>query len=411
MVFDVKQGEKGLRAAVDALCKDAEAKIDNGCTLLILSDRDAGEDKAPIPALLATSAVHHYLVHRQKRQLSGLVVETGEARDVMHLATLIGFGASAVNPYLAFETIAHLSETDKLPTGMKLETAIEHYITALKKGLLKVMSKMGVSTIRSYRGAQIFEAVGLDDDFIDAYFPGTSSRIGGIGIEGVAREVLARHRAAMCKSEAEKDELDSGGAILYRRFSEKHLFSPEAIILLHKAVREGDYAVFKQYSSCINDISRNLCTLRGLFAFKKTDAVPLDEVEPVESIVKRFVTSAMSFGSISKEAHESMAIAMNRLGAASNSGEGGEDEERYEPLPNGDSRKSAIKQVASGRFGVTINYLVNSRELQIKMAQGAKPGEGGQLSGLKVDEVIARVRHSTPGVTLSLPRRTTISIP
>ncbi len=401
ILFEVSEGEKGLEKAIKYICKKAEAKVDEGYTLLILSDRGVDDSKAPIPALLATAAVHHHLIRSQKRQLTGLIVETGEARDVMHFATLIGFGASAVNPYLAFEILADQKEKGKLPN--RLETNFEHYITAIKKGLLKVMSKMGISTIRSYRGAQIFEAVGLNEDFIETYFPGTSSRIGGIGIDVVAREVLMRHRAAYSRDGIELEALDSGGNIQLRKFSEKHLYSAEAITFVHKAVRESNYDQYKQYAAQINDSSRNLCTLRGLFTFKKCDAIPLSEVEPAESIVKRFVSSAMSFGSISKEAHETIAIAMNRLGASSNSGEGGEDEERYIPLSNGDSKKSMIKQVASGRFGVTSNYLVNSRELQIKMAQGAKPGEGGQLAGLKVDDVIARVRHSTPGVTLISP--------
>lgn len=401
MHFDAELGPKGLEPALADLCKKAEQKIDEGYSLLILSDRDISGSKAPIPALLATSAVHHHLIKTQKRQLTGLIVETGEARDVMHFACLIGFGASAVNPYLAFEIIAKLKEQGKIQG--KLETSIEHYITAIKKGLLKVMSKMGVSTIRSYRGAQIFEAVGLNEEFVNRFFPGTSSRIGGVGIEIIAEEVLKRHNIAFSNNDESLEALDSGGNIQFRRFSEKHLYTPEAITFIHRAVRESDYGFYKQYAAVINDSSKNLCTLRGLFMFKPRKSVPIEEVEPVESIVKRFVTSAMSFGSISKEAHETMAIAMNRLGAASNSGEGGEDEERYIPLPNGDLKKSMIKQVASGRFGVTSNYLINSKELQIKMAQGAKPGEGGQLAGLKVDDIIAKVRFSTPGVTLISP--------
>ncbi len=401
MHFDAQLGAKGLEPALANLCKLAEQKIDEGFSLLILSDRDVSGSKAPIPALLATSAVHHHLIKTQKRQLTGLIIETGEARDVMHFACLIGFGASAVNPYLAFELIAKLKEQGKVQG--KLETNIEHYITAIKKGLLKVMSKMGVSTIRSYRGAQIFEAVGLNEEFVNRYFPGTSSRIGGVGIEIIAEEVLKRHSIAFSNDDDALEALDSGGNFQFRRFSEKHLYTPEAITFIHRAVRESDYGFYKQYAAVINDSSKNLCTLRGLFLFKQRKSVPIDEVEPVESIVKRFVTSAMSFGSISKEAHETIAIAMNRLGAASNSGEGGEDEERYIPLPNGDLKKSMIKQVASGRFGVTSNYLVNSKELQIKMAQGAKPGEGGQLAGLKVNDIIAKVRFSTPGVTLISP--------
>lgn len=401
MLFDAADGEAGLVTALDKLCADAEKKIDEGYTLLIISDRGVSREKVPMPALLATAALHHHLVKVQKRHLTGLVVETGEARDVMQIATLVGYGASAINPYLVFETLADLKQQGKL--DKRLETIFEHYITAIKKGLLKVMSKMGVSTIRSYRSAQIFEAVGLNEDVIERYFPGTSSRIGGIGIEGIAREALERHKNAFRQSKEDLEFLGSGGNFHYREFSEKHLYTAEAITHVHRSVREGRFDLFKQYANRINDAEKNLCTLRGLFAFKKGTPVPIDEVEPVESIVKRFVSSAMSFGSISKEAHETIAIAMNRLGAASNSGEGGEDEDRYIPLPNGDLRKSMIKQVASGRFGVTINYLVNSKELQIKMAQGAKPGEGGQLAGLKVDDIIAKVRHSTVGVSLISP--------
>ncbi len=395
-----------LETALEELCITAETKVDNGCTLLVLSDRGIDERHAPIPSILALSSVHQHLVRVAKRHLTGIVIETGEAREVMHFACLMGFGASAINPYLAFEIIADMQEKGNLRNGVTLETAIENYITAVKKGLLKIMSKMGVSTIRSYKGAQIFEAVGLNEDLINRYFPGTPSRIGGIGLDVIAQESLARHRTAFSVEETAlrgPDALESGGKYNFRRFSEKHLLTPEAVALLQEAVRENSYDIFRKYSAHVNDAGEHLCTLRGMFTFKKSDPVPLDEVEPVETIVKRFVTSAMSFGSISKEAHETLAIAMNRLGAASNSGEGGEDEERYAPLANGDSKKSAIKQVASARFGVTSNYLVNSRELQIKMAQGAKPGEGGQLPGDKVDKNIAHVRHSMPGVMLISP--------
>jgi len=403
MTFAASEGQKGLEKALEGLFVEAESRVDAGYTMLILTDHEVSPERAPIPALLATAALHHHLTRVKKRHLTALVIETGEAREVHHFATLMGFGASAINPYLAIETIADLKARGRLPASLTLETAIEHYITSLKKGLLKVMSKMGVSTIRSYKSAQIFEAVGLADDFVQKYFRGTPSRIGGVGVEDIAREVLQRHSAAYSRTAEEREAVDSGGAIHWRSFSEGHRLSPQAIGLLQRAVRENDYSVYKQYAAAINDESKSLCTLRGLFGFTRRDPVPLDEVEAVESIVKRFVTSAMSFGSISKEAHETLAIAMNRLGAASNSGEGGEDEARYTPLPNGDSARSAIKQVASARFGVTSHYLVNSRELQIKMAQGAKPGEGGQLAGLKVDLAIAKVRHSTPGVTLISP--------
>jgi glutamate synthase (NADPH/NADH) large chain len=403
MVFPA-DSPAGLATGLQSLCAEAERKVDEGYSLLILSDRPADAHAAPIPALLAIAAVHHHLIAKKKRQLTALVVETGEAREVMHFAILVGFGAGAINPYVAFETITGLKEEGVLPETLKLETAFDHYITAIKKGLLKVMSKMGISTIRSYRGAQVFEAIGLNDDLVAHYFPGTSSRIGGIGIEVIAGETLARHRAAW-REERQGDvaALESGGNIHFRRFSEQHLLSPDAIATIQKAVRDNDYTLYKKYSAIVNDTNRNLCTLRGLFAFNRREPIPVDEVEPVEAIIKRFVSSAMSFGSISKEAHETIAIAMNRLGASSNSGEGGEDAARYLPLPNGDSMKSKIKQVASARFGVTSHYLVNSDELQIKIAQGAKPGEGGQLPGHKVDEMIASVRHSTPGVMLISP--------
>ncbi|MDD5217450.1 MAG: glutamate synthase large subunit, partial [Candidatus Omnitrophica bacterium] len=403
MLFQPEAGSGALDNALQTLCRNVEEKVDDGYSLVILSDRDIHTGAAPVPALLATAAVHHHLIRRGKRHLSGLILETGEAREVQHFATLIAYGISAINPYLVFETLEDLIEKGYVLRNLSIQTATENYITAVKKGLLKIMSKMGVSTIRSYRGAQIFEAVGLNDDFVAKYFPGTASRISGIGIDIIEKESLARHRAAFSQPPADDQALISGGNYHYRFNSEEHLFSPEAIVTLQKAVREGNYQAFKTYSQIINDTDRNLCTLRGLFKFKPGRPVPIDEVEPVESIVRRFVTSAMSFGSISKETHETIAIAMNRLGAQSNSGEGGEDESRYQPLPNGDSAQSTIKQVASARFGVTINYLTHSKELQIKMAQGAKPGEGGQLPGHKVDPTIAKVRHSTPGVMLISP--------
>jgi glutamate synthase domain-containing protein 2/glutamate synthase domain-containing protein 1/glutamate synthase domain-containing protein 3 len=403
-LFPVEDAEQGMHERIKAMCRQAEEAIDAGTSLIILSDRWIDCRQAAVPALLATSAVHHHLVRAGKRHLGGLVIETGEARDVMHFATLVGYGASAVNPYLCFKTIAALKNEGKLPEGLTLPQAIENYITAVKKGLLKIMSKMGISTIRSYKSAQLFEAVGLNRDFIDAYFPGTPSRIGGIGLEQVARETIMRHQDVFIRqTDNGRDLLPSGGSYHFRRFSEKHLLTPEAIACLQKALREGSYDQYKKYAAMVNGQAQNLCTLRGLFKFKKGRPVPLEDVEPVDSIVKRFVSSAMSLGSISKEAHEAIAIAMNRLGAQSNSGEGGEDEVRYEPLPGGDSSMSAIKQVASARFGVTSNYLAHARELQIKMAQGAKPGEGGQLPGHKVTEMIARVRHSTPGVMLISP--------
>ena len=403
MLFDAKAGKGALEKAIERLCADAEIKVNEGHSLLILSDRGISPDQAPIPALLAMVAVHHHLIRKGKRQLMGIILETGEAREVQHFACLVGYGATGINPYLAFETLSDLKKRGHLSANLSIETAIENYITAIKKGLLKVMSKMGISTIRSYRGAQIFEAVGLSEAFVRKYFPGTATRIQGIGIEAVEKETLARFAEAFKEPEPSTETLTSGGSYHYRLFSEEHLFSPQAIVHLQKAVREGDYQVFKSYSKEVNDAGKNLCTLRGLFRFKKGRPVPIEEVEPADTLVKRFVSSAMSFGSISKEAHETLAIAMNRLGAMSNSGEGGEDEARYMPLPNGDSLMSTVKQVASGRFGVNSNYLAHSNELQIKMAQGAKPGEGGQLPGHKVDEIIAKVRNSTPGVMLISP--------
>ncbi|MBN2408060.1 MAG: glutamate synthase large subunit, partial [Elusimicrobia bacterium] len=400
MLFDPDGGRNGLQDSLGKLCSSVEKLIDEGYSIAVMSDREISPDRAPIPPLLAVSAVNNYLINVSKRHLVGLVIQTGEAREVMDFATLIGFGASAVNPYLAFETISEMKEKEPEFEDMKLETAIDNYISAVKKGLLKIMSKMGVSTIRSYKGAQIFEAVGLNSDFLGEYFPGVSSRVEGVGLDVIAKETLMRHRGAFSSSPG---MLDSGGHYYYRNSSEKHFLTPEAIVLLQKAVREGDRDVYRKYSSVINDYSRNLCTLRGLLKFKKGNAVPIDEVEPVSSIVGRFVSSAMSYGSISKEAHETIAIAMNRLGARSNSGEGGEDEQRYNPLPGGEDLMSRVKQVASARFGVNSNYLAHAEELQIKMAQGAKPGEGGQLPGHKVDKIIAKVRHSTPGVMLISP--------
>jgi len=400
MLFEAHR--KKLENAVDDLCHRVEKQIDAGSSLIILTDRGVSDKYAPIPALLATSAVHHHLVRTGKRHLAGLVVETGEARDVMHFATLIGYGASAVNPYLVFTTLAEQKKNGKM-INFPLETAIDNYITAIKKALLKIMSKMGISTIRSYKGAQLFEAIGLNSGFVDKYFTGTPSRIEGIGIETIEQETLKRHATAYRSELTSKDILESGGSHYLRRNAQNHLLTGEAIVCLHRAVRENDYSLYQKYAELINDQSRNLCTLRGLFRLKKTKAVPVDQVEPADNIIKRFVSSAMSYGSISPEAHRTMAIAMNRIGAQSNSGEGGEDENRFTKKKNGDWELSKVKQVASGRFGVTSNYLANAEELQIKMAQGAKPGEGGQLPGHKVSELIAKVRHSTPGVMLISP--------
>ncbi len=410
ILFDVGEGEAGLEKAMDRLCEQAAQACRDGYGIIILSDRGVDEHHAPIPALLATAGIHHHLIREGLRGYAGIVVETGEAREVHHFALLIGYGAGAINPYLAFETIADMIRNQTLPAellppvGLTVEQAIKNYIKAADKAILKIMAKMGISTIQSYQGAQIFEAIGLDKEVIDRYFTHTASRIGGVKLDAIARETLLRHRYAFHDERFSHDEfLPWGGQYHWRREGEAHLFSPDAIAKLQHAVRMNDYATFKEYSKLINDQSEALCTLRGLFRFKKGNPIPIDEVEPVESIVKRFATGAMSFGSISKEAHETLAIAMNRLGAKSNTGEGGEDPERFKPDPNGDLRRSAIKQVASGRFGVTTTYLVNADELQIKMAQGAKPGEGGQLPGHKVFPEIARVRHSTPFVGLISP--------
>ncbi|MCK9182851.1 MAG: glutamate synthase large subunit [Fibrobacteraceae bacterium] len=400
VLSDRKSAGELLEEALDALCRNVEEKVRAGYSIIILSDKDLPEEMAPMPALLAVSAVNQYLSRRAIRTSCGLILETGEAREVMHVASLLGFGATAVNPYLAFESIAELSRAGELDVHLGVTEAIEHYIDAMNKGLKKVMSRMGISTLRSYRNAQVFEIVGISSKVVDKYFAGTASRVGGIGLEEIAKEALMRWRSSI---EGQGALLPVGGEYRYRKDGERHLWTPEAIANLQISLRTSDYARYKKYAACINDQVKHQSTLRGLFAFKKTNSVPIEEVEPASEIVKRFVTGAMSYGAISQEAHEAIAIAMNRIGAKSNCGEGGEDPKRYEKLSNGDSLSSATKQVASGRFGVTSEYLVNAKEIQIKIAQGAKPGEGGQLPGHKVNEEIARVRHSTPGVTLISP--------
>jgi glutamate synthase domain-containing protein 2/glutamate synthase domain-containing protein 1/glutamate synthase domain-containing protein 3 len=402
MLFEPTKGalEKGLIK----LCLEAEKKVDEGYSMIILSDRKISVERAAIPALLAVSKVHQHLLRRNKRGFTALIVETGESREVHHFATLLSFGASGVNPYLVFESLPDLQDRGYISRTLPLPTAIMNYMTAVNKGLLKVMSKMGISTLRSYRHAQTFEAIGLNEKFVETFFPGTVSRIGGIGLPVFEKEIIHRHFEAFSISDNGNGMIGSGGNYAYRQKEEQHLFSPEAIVKLQEAVRgEGDYQKYKDFSNEVNTQNKDLCTLRGLLGFKKGKSIPIDKVEPAENIVQRFVTSAMSLGSISEEAHQTLAIAMNRIGAKSNSGEGGEDEKRYKPLSNGDSAKSKVKQVASARFGVTSNYLVNSEEIQIKMAQGAKPGEGGQLPGFKVSDMIAKVRHSTPGVMLISP--------
>ncbi|PYS00160.1 MAG: glutamate synthase large subunit, partial [Acidobacteria bacterium] len=403
MSFKVAEGGEGMRRALENLFETASLGINSGATILILSDRQVDKDHAPIPSLLATSGLHHHLVREGTRTRATLIVETGDAREVHHYGLLIGYGASAINPYLAFETLDDMVRQNLL-TGIDHRKAVNHYTKAVKKGVVKVMSKMGISTLQSYRGAQIFEAIGLDQKFVERYFTNTPSRIGGIGLDEIAEETIARHRHAFPERPVRQPDLEWGGQYQWRQDGEYHIYNPETIHKLQYSTRTNNYRVFKEYSALVNSTSEKLCTLRGLMDLKfASEPVPLDEVEPVESIVKRFATGAMSFGSISKEAHETLAIAMNRIGGRSNTGEGGEDPARYIPDPNGDSRSSAIKQVASARFGVTSQYLVNANELQIKMAQGAKPGEGGQLPGHKVDENIARVRHAIPGVGLISP--------
>jgi len=405
IVFKVGDGGEGLVAALDALCCQASEAIADGVNLLILSDRGVGPDLAPIPALLAMGAVHHHLVREETRTRCGIVVETGEAREVSHMALLIGYGAGAINPYLAFETIEEMVEDGTfLPEDLTLEKATENYIKAVDKGLLKIFAKMGISTLQSYRGAQIFEAVGLGEAVIERAFVGTHSRIAGVGFDVLARESAMRHERAFPGDEFAENELDPGGLYQWRRRGERHTFNPDSVALLQHAVRQGSFETYKRFSKAADGEAESASTLRGVLQLKwAPQAIPVEEVEPAEEIVRRFCTGAMSYGSISREAHETLAIAMNRLGGRSNTGEGGEEPERFTPEANGDLRRSAIKQVASGRFGVTSFYLVNADELQIKIAQGAKPGEGGQLPGHKVDEIIARTRYSTPGVGLISP--------
>ena len=403
MLFDAGQGGAGLARAMEDLNRRASGAVEAGYTILILSDRDADRDRAPIPSLLATSGVHHHLVREGTRTHCALVVESGDAREVHHCALLLGYGAGAVNPYLAFETI-HDMIRQRMLVGLSDEKAELNYIKALNKGILKVMSKMGISTLQSYCGAQVFEAVGLDRAFVDKYFTRTASRIGGIGLDVVAEEVRQRHERAFPARPVGEHDLEWGGEYQWRRDGEYHLFNPETVFKLQHATRSGQYSIFKEYTRLVDDQSRKLATLRGLLEIRNAPTpIPIDDVEPVESIVKRFATGAMSYGSISQEAHETLAIAMNRLGGKSNTGEGGEDPARYKKDANGDWRRSAVKQVASARFGVTSEYLVNADDLQIKMAQGAKPGEGGQLPGHKVYPWIAKVRYATPGVGLISP--------
>ncbi len=396
-------GQKGrLRAAIDHICAIAEDLVRNNTNILVLSDRNSDAFHAPIPSLLATGAIHHHLIKVGLRNKVSIVVEAGDIRETHHFATLIGFGANAVNPYLTYSMLADLIHKKQLG-DIELTETIDIYNTAIGKGLLKIMSKIGISTLQSYHGAQIFEALGINQEVVDVCFKGVVSRIEGIGFDGIAAEALERHQLAFPQIPVPNPRLEVGGIVQWKRRGEVHLFNPQTIHLLQHATRKGDYKSYQKYAELINDQSEKALTLRGLFDFRKRTSIPIEEVEPIENIFKRFATGAMSFGSISHEAHSTLAIAMNRIGGKSNSGEGGEDPIRYEIKENGDSERSSTKQVASGRFGVTSYYLSNAEELQIKMAQGAKPGEGGHLPGHKVDDWIGRVRYSTPGVSLISP--------
>jgi glutamate synthase (NADPH) large chain len=404
-LFDVNVPDttESLHAGLNSLIENAELAIKNGASLIIISDRGVNETKAPIPSLLATAAVHHGLLRRGLRGEAGLIIESGEPREVMHFCLLCGYGANAINPYMAFESLDELHRQEELSANLESTQIADNYIAAIKKGILKTMSKMGISTLRSYTGAQLFEAIGLNHNIINEYFTGTSSRIEGISLEEIASEAIARHSSAFQQRPSGVLDLEFEGEYHFRHTGEFHLWNPTTVSKLQHAVKNNDANTYAEYSKAVNDQSKHLCTLRGLFDFIPGNPVPIEEVEPAEDIVKRFCTGAMSHGSISKEAHECMAIAMNRIGAMSNTGEGGEDPSRYTPEPNGDSKNCAIKQIASARFGVTANYVAHAKELQIKIAQGAKPGEGGQLPGHKVTEEIARLRYSTLGVTLISP--------
>src|SRR5262245_43139046 len=406
ITYGADHGASGMAPALDALCRRAEETVRAGENIIILSDRAAGPDRVPIPSLLATSAVHHHLIRCGLRTSVGLVVETGEAHEVHQFCTLAGYGAEAINPYLAFETIEAMQP--ELEEQVTAEEAIKRYIKAIDKGILKVMSKMGISTYQSYCGAQIFDAVGLRSEFVARYFTGTNSQVEGVGLDEIARETAERHQLAFSAAPVLREALEVGGEYAYRVRGETHMWRPSVVADLQHAVRGSLPDKYRSYAKRINVQTEQLLTLRGMFRIRTAEEmgrkpIPVDEVEPAKGIVKRFSTGAMSFGSISREAHTTLAIAMNRIGGKSNTGEGGEESDRFKPLPNGDSMRSKIKQVASGRFGVTTEYLVNSDMMQIKMAQGAKPGEGGQLPGHKVDAIIAKVRHSTPGVGLISP--------
>ncbi len=405
ITWPIEQGTEGMEVRLDALCEEAAQYVDNGANILILSDRNLGPERVAMPSLLAVAAVHHHLVRRGTRLRTGLVIESGEPRDIHAMATLIGYGAAAINPYVMFESLDELTDRSLLPRDLEREEAEKRIVKAIGKGLMKTISKMGISTIQSYGGAQVFEAVGLDQALIDKHFTGTASRIGGVGLPQLSTEAMERHFRAYPRTG--RDLLPVGGVLQWRRDGEVHIWNPDTIAKLQHAVRQqnGDGpTTYREFARLANEDATRKSALRGLMQLRHApEPVPLEEVDPVAEIVKRFTTGAMSLGALSREAHETLAIAMNRMGAKSNTGEGGEDPTRYTPDANGDRRRSAIKQVASGRFGVTIHYLVNADQLQIKMAQGAKPGEGGQLPGHKVDDYIARIRNSTPGVGLISP--------
>ena len=403
ILYPVKKGATGLDKALKEVCNEVDIAIEEGYSFVVLSDRNIDENKTAIPALLATASVHHHLIRNGKRTQIGIILESGEPRETHHFAVLLGYGIGAINPYLAFESLGDLVRKNHL-LNMEHSEAVENFIAAINKGLVKIMSKMGISTVQSYCGAQAFEAIGLEKEFVDQYFTWTASRIGGIGLDVIAKEISQRHNNAYPVREIKQRELEWGGEYQWRRDGEYHLFNPDTVFKLQHATRSGQYEIFREYTSLVDEQNENLATLRGLFEFKfAKNSISVDEVEPIENIMKRFSTGAMSYGSISKQAHETLAIAMNRIGGKSNTGEGGEDPDRYVRDKNGDSRRSAIKQIASGRFGVTSEYLANADDLQIKMAQGAKPGEGGQLPGTKVYPWIAKVRHSTAGVGLISP--------
>ncbi len=400
ITFPAGGGEKALATAMEKLCAKAEETVDNGINFLVLSDRNADNKNVPIPSLLACAGIHHHLIRKKKRKSCGIILESAEPREVMHFALLFSYGVSAINPYGVYATIADLVAKNRFPANLNYKTLEDNFIKAANKGILKILSKMGTSTLRSYRGAQIVEAIGLSQELIDLYFTGTESRIGGIGLTELGREALLQHRKAFS---GKLGLLESEGVYSYRKEGENHAWGPEAIHMIQWATRTSDYNKYKEFSKIIDDHNRRPSVIRGLFDFVPQVAVPLEQVESEESIMARLTTGAMSFGSISREAHEAIAIAMNHIGGRSNSGEGGEDPVRFTRGEDGSWPRSSIKQVASGRFGVTSNYLANADELQIKIAQGAKPGEGGQLPGHKVDKIIARTRHSTPGVTLISP--------